>query len=642
MAHLPPLPPLISFSRLGGEPQERGPGIGVFTATTESGPVAVYVLAECPAPGSHGHALAQAVAAAETAFKATRGSLTARLTAAVREASRSLRTPDRRPPTNDAPPYTVFCLAVQRDTAYWAQLGPSLIAHYRPGFGLLDGNGHHDPQPLANGRPSLRIAIGRQALAPGDRLILGSSLLKETLPPAVLEDILALPSEEALPHLYSLTRSIAWMNLLYLGPFPGSVSDPWQDGADPLETPANDGPSTARRPWPRPRWPQPATLQRALLLLALVLTLANIVLSALLVPPILQHRRQNDGADALARAQQLLTDARSTSDVTAARQALSEAMRLAQQAYREPPTRQDAALLLRALEEEQRTAHRVRFLRDVAVIADLYAAGFPKAQADRIAVARDRLYILDRGDSQVYEVPRTGDAPPQPVQFPQPWNGAALLIQVPPGPLNQAGSIIVMDRQRRFVELTSRGPQPIVVRQADALRSLNALAGYYGNLYVLDSDDNQVWRYLPSLRGYDSERKALLEAQDLRGALELAVNRDIFVLTSQGQLRRFVEGREVPFPQSELDTPLRRPSSLFLTGRTLYVADTGNDRIVAFDYEGRFLFQLRTSGLQESATNGQRGTALRSPRALWVDEDQGHILIAASSQVISATFPTGP
>jgi DNA-binding beta-propeller fold protein YncE len=123
--------------------------------------------------------------------------------------------------------------------------------------------------------------------------------------------------------------------------------------------------------------------------------------------------------------------------------------------------------------------------------------------------------------------------------------------------------------------------------------------------------------------------KGVLEqTSSLRDAVDMGIDGDIYVLTGGGRLIRFAAGREMPYPLAGLDEPLRRPTGLFVNPQTqyVYVADTGNDRVVAFDKEGNFAFQLRSPNL-------------RAPQGLYVDESERRIYITVAQQLLTASLP---
>ena len=73
--------------------------------------------------------------------------------------------------------------------------------------------------------------------------------------------------------------------------------------------------------------------------------------------------------------------------------------------------------------------------------------------------------------------------------------------------------LLVLDDAHRLYAIAddpAAAPEPLALREAHELRSAVAIAVYRGNLYILDAEGNEVWRYLPAADGFDSERTGIL------------------------------------------------------------------------------------------------------------------------------------
>jgi DNA-binding beta-propeller fold protein YncE len=190
-------------------------------------------------------------------------------------------------------------------------------------------------------------------------------------------------------------------------------------------------------------------------------------------------------------------------------------------------------------------------------------------------------------------------------------------------------SVLILDDQRQaYTYVPDGGVLPMAVRDAASLGSMDGIATAAGNLYVLDRAENQVWRYLPSQGGYDSERVALLDQADLAGALEIAVAESVYVLDATEGIRRFDNRAEVEFPLSGIDRPLASPASISVlpgSGR-IVVADAGNKRVVVISNDGRFLRQITSPSFTDL-------------RAVAVDEGAGIMYVLNGDTVVRATFP---
>jgi DNA-binding beta-propeller fold protein YncE len=162
--------------------------------------------------------------------------------------------------------------------------------------------------------------------------------------------------------------------------------------------------------------------------------------------------------------------------------------------------------------------------------------------------------------------------------------------------------LLLFDEARTLFAISPGGPpRLLIVRDADEIRSVEAIAAYDGNLYVLDPGGGEVWRYLPAGDGYDSERTRVLGGAEIEGATALVVDGDLFVLEPDG-VRHFRPGVDPAPLLLGIDRLPGSPAGIVedVERGRFYVADRAGDRIVVSDRGGDFVAQflhLRFSNL---------------------------------------------
>jgi hypothetical protein len=191
------------------------------------------------------------------------------------------------------------------------------------------------------------------------------------------------------------------------------------------------------------------------------------------------------------------------------------------------------------------------------------------------------------------------------------------------------GGLIVIDAQDQpFEYFPDRGTLPIAVRDADQIASIKALTTSGANLYVLDPEANQVWRYLPGQGGFDSERTPLIDEAELADVTEIAVGESVYLLDREQGIRRFSGNGEHSFTLSGIDRPLLEPAALSVLpgSNRLIVADRGNKRVVVASAEGEFLRQIVS-------------TSFTDLRSAWVDEGTSTMYVLNGDVLLQAPFP---
>jgi hypothetical protein len=242
----------------------------------------------------------------------------------------------------------------------------------------------------------------------------------------------------------------------------------------------------------------------------------------------------------------------------------------------------------------------------------------------------DYAYMLDATGARVLRVPVDGSAAPETILKEGDLAGFATVgrpTQI--SWLAESESLAIIDESRQgFVYFPERGSLPMAVRALPDIGSVTAVTASGGNLYVLDVEQDQVWRYLPGQGGFDSERTSLLDGVDLVDATDLAVGQDVYVLDQQLGVRRFVGKTEAPFPLSGIDRPLMSPVWIAVLpgSNRIVIADRGNKRIVVASADGEFLRQIVSPDFTDL-------------RAVSVNEGTGTMYVLNGDTLLRGTFP---
>ena len=198
--------------------------------------------------------------------------------------------------------------------------------------------------------------------------------------------------------------------------------------------------------------------------------------------------------------------------------------------------------------------------------------------------------------------------------------------------LERGGSLLAYDPQQ--------GIDVLPVADSARWRKPQAIGGYYGNLYVLDPLLSRILKHVPTDNAYTNPPSDYLSPQleiDLTGAVDMAIDGNLYVLFADGRILKFFNGEPQPFTMEGLPTPMRSPTTVVVGGPQdpeaegyVYVTDAGNERIVQFNKDGGFVRQLQ-------AKPGE--PQLRNLRGIYVDEERGRIFILSGKTLWLADIP---
>lgn len=573
----------------------------------------------------------------------------------------------------------VSCLAVRGHSAYLAQIGPT-VAYYVGGgrYRRIVPEGSA-VEPLGHAEGAEPV-FSRYELSPGDLLLIAPPNIEELLGEEELRAILLRGGDDALVELFRIASDVQDFSLVLFacvvepdeaaGEAPAepvaesapatTVTPPGKPApataAEPA-TPAVATPAAAGAPPPPPDLAQPnvrikgpeadiryrrttglaAGLPRVPLqaVIALVVLAAVVVLAWFVVPSWLQDSRDDRFADLVSSARTSLESALATDDPAQRRAGLdAAAAALADADLQQPDTAEVAALRVQ-VDVEKAKLDAVLLLPELELIIDISERISGPVSAKDLALGGGGAYFLDREQSRVIAISLLGAEPEPFVLLEEGRDLVGGEIVGAPQHIawaEELGSLLIMDASRRLIAVVpTEAGRLLTVRDAAAWASADGIDYRDGSLYVLDRAGDQVWLYLPSDSGFDSERVTLLDAFDLDQVVELAVGDVLYLVMADDTIVRFPGSVARPFTQAGIDLFLSSPASLVAvpTAGMLLVADRGNARIAVFSPDGTFLQQLVSPSFTDL-------------RALAVDEPNGLLYILSGGRLYRTPLPPLP
>jgi hypothetical protein len=667
------------FNIVGGAVREDGPYVGVIEDRNPAESSADLYLVVEPVQAGSQQFCADLLALAERHFGHPQYSLTGNLLQALRAMQEHLRAWNKTADPSERAAAGCTCLAVRGDEAYLAQVGPG-VAFIRHGGRLQ----HLEAlEPEAQAPLGTRIAcsptFSRFQLAQGDTLLLSNSRLTALADDTTTDRILALPPGDALPEIYALARGEREFGVLYLavtgdlraeadtppaqsgrGRRPGRAEDDgrgmpatthagetsdeeldesviYEHGA--FVEPAEAYPSTSaseidaetrRRHLHRLNERRSLALPKPAVYAAIALIGVGLA-GWFVLPRLLQAGRTN-------QATRLLHDAQTQEQSAASAQSPAQKRSMLEKAQADL----DEAKLLRpqdpqiaALQTQTGGAldrlNAVKQLPAPKTLLDMTMTQIlPRGVTDLVAAGQ--LYLLDASTGTVYAV----NPAAQPVQATPIFaagkliesitTGAAQHLAWQPAAGGKPGLLYILDVNRRLFSYDGSGTfRSVGLTGAGQWKSVTGIAAASGNLYVLDSGANQIWRYTPAANGFTGAPEPMLARVDLHDAAQIAVIGDIWVSTQGGRLLRFSNGHEQEVKLSGIDRPMLSPETPLLDPSTglLYIADAGNQRVVV-------------AGADDTFREQYTGIALRGLRAIALDASTG-VLYTLSEQSLVAS-----
>ena len=677
------------FAMVEGQPQEEGPLLRSFPRQRpDEEEDELYVLVEPATPHSRQYCgqLAEAVG---RMYQQDTLSLTGAALRALRAAHRQLYDWNQRTLREQHVGAGVSCLAVRDRTAYLSLAGPS-VAYY-----VGDGRFHRIAPEGPSAEPLglsdwAEPTFDRYQLSPGDLLVIATPRIEQLVDQDALRSILLRGGDEALVELFRVAREQQEFALVLLacvvepeteeGPAPlaappatGLEHAPAHEApamAAPAPVPALQaeaaGPPPALEPAARQEAPLPeppagfgapkvrlkgaeaeVTYRRATgigssmprippvaIAAAIVLVIIGL-LAWYIIPPTLQQSKDERFNSRVHAAQNDLSSALATQDVAQRRDLLQHARAALDEAERLKAKDPQVAELRTQVESELNKLNAVLSLPDLELVSDVSGRVPGPVSPRDLALGGGGAYFLDRQGGRVIAISLLLPNPDPFVLF---QAGDLVGDQITGQPQQVAwaeglGALLILDDARRLIAVTPAGPARLLpVRDAGAWGSADSIVYLGSDLYVLDRQSNQVWRYPPGQDGFDSEREGVVSNFDLSQAIEMAAGDGLYFLLADNSIVHLTSAGSEPFSQAGLDPPLSSPGSLVpLTGLGLVmVADGGNSRIVEFASDGTFRQQL------------VHATLFTDLRAIAVDEQAQLLYIMVGGALYRTPLPPLP
>ncbi|MFH1086476.1 MAG: hypothetical protein V1772_12035, partial [Chloroflexota bacterium] len=437
----------------------------------------------------------------------------------------------------------------------------------------------------------------------------------------------------------------------------GDLRDTLTDGAERLREGAEgllqrvrpERDAVARRSYAR----ELSLSARALVAIALAIPLVTLVLVVLTR---LQYERARDEQ---FRSLQTLAQARydsatRMSDRALQREELYRALDKVSEGQKFSPTDETLDALERTI------LHK---LDDVDVVARLYhywkllefsdgATSF--TDSSRIVIRDTDVFVLNRGSGRVYKLllNEAGDAlqsvgvDPVLVQKGELRSGVRLgdmvdICWLAAGDQRTISTFVVLERAGSLLAYDPQmGLDVLPMADSDRWLKPQAIGGYFGNLYVLDPLVGYIFKYVPTDNAYTNPPGYYINPQfdmDLTGAVDMAIDGNLYVLFADGRVSKFLNGEPRPFSLAGLPSPMVNPTTIFVSGEQkpeaegwVYVTDTGNERIVQFDKNGIYVRQFR---------DRQGDDHLRGLRGVYVDEGRSRMFVLSDKTLWLTQLP---
>lgn len=126
-----------------------------------------------------------------------------------------------------------------------------------------------------------------------------------------------------------------------------------------------------------------------------------------------------------------------------------------------------------------------------------------------------------------------------------------------------------------------------------------AISVYLSNIYILDKGNN-ILKFVAGSAGYGKSTYFKGTIPSLSNTISMSIDSSIYLLDSDGTIRKFSKGEAESFTLTGLPSPFSNPKKLYTSTDTenLYVLDNGNSRVVKLDKQGAYISSYAADGIK--------------------------------------------
>jgi hypothetical protein len=139
-----------------------------------------------------------------------------------------------------------------------------------------------------------------------------------------------------------------------------------------------------------------------------------------------------------------------------------------------------------------------------------------------------------------------------------------------------------------------------VIKTDDTWGPIGGFVTFGGNIYLLDTGKNRIWKYIAAGSGFGDRKEYLTPdtLPDFSQATDLAIDGSVWIGTAGGKILKFTGGLPQTFETQGIDPALGNKLVVDTADdmNNLYILDTAGKRVVVTDKNGVYIAQYVWSG----------------------------------------------
>ncbi|MDD3007048.1 MAG: hypothetical protein PHX30_05745 [Candidatus Pacebacteria bacterium] len=248
-------------------------------------------------------------------------------------------------------------------------------------------------------------------------------------------------------------------------------------------------------------------------------------------------------------------------------------------------------------------------------------ANFENENIKNLVDASGTYYVVDGNENAIYEVDAAKSEISQVVKAQEPIGNLSFAKNF------QSQEILLADGSE-FLSFNLKNSQ-LQKLSTKADNAFTDFATYGRYIYLLSPASNQIYKYQKSDQSLDSETE-WLKSGDIGNAVSLAIDQYVYILTSDGQVKKYYTGEELvsedgsKFAIKQPSDAITNPTGIYTSTdqKYLYIAEPSKNRIALFD---------KTSGALIKQVVSDEFSDIRD---IFVDAEEGDMAVLVKNKIV--------
>jgi len=144
------------------------------------------------------------------------------------------------------------------------------------------------------------------------------------------------------------------------------------------------------------------------------------------------------------------------------------------------------------------------------------------------------------------------------------------------------------------INLDEQSAQEITITYHPNYKQADDLVVYGGRIYILDNQNNQIYKHQQGTESFGKGVAWITNNTDISNGKAITVDGNIYVATSNGEIKKFYTGNLENFEVEEIDPEVKNIDEIFTdtTINEIYLMDSNSKRIIVINKDGTLINQF--------------------------------------------------